>query len=89
MNGKEGFLELFEAVMSFYKQYLDNILGIWLKHPNLAVAAQIWQGFKDSSNDFHGLKWVFTEPTKSDIIFMDMSLLIQRGKITSIIDNPR
>ena len=47
--------------------------------------AIIWQEFKENVNDFHGLEWVFTEPTKSDVIFMDMSLSIEKGKITSTI----
>ena len=82
MNGEKGFLKLFEAVLSIYKHYMDDILGIWLKYPDPLADAQIWKEFKDNINDFHGLKWTFTEHTKSDVIFIDMSLSIEKGRIT-------
>ena len=71
--------------MLFYKRYLDCILAISLAHPDPATNAKLWQDFKDVIIDFHGLEWTFTEPTKTDVIFMDMSLLIERDKILSTI----
>jgi len=56
MNGEEGFLKTFETALSLYKRYLDDILGIWLKHPNPQVDAPPWLEFKDNVNDFHGLE---------------------------------
>jgi hypothetical protein len=64
---------------------LDDILSIWLAHPDPATDAKLWQDFKDEINDFHGLEWTFTERTKTDVVFMDMSLSIERDKIVSTI----
>jgi len=64
---------------------LDDILIIWLAHPDPATNAKLWQDFKDVINGFHGLEWTFTEPTKTDVIFMNMSLSIEGDKIVSTI----
>ena len=46
---------------------MNDILAIWLAHPDPATNAKLWQDFKDEINDFHGLEWTFTKPTKTDV----------------------
>jgi len=41
----KGFLKNFEDNFLFYKCYLDDILAIWLAHPDPATNAKLWQDF--------------------------------------------
>ena len=71
------------AVLAYFKCNLDNILGIWLAHPDPAENAAQWAKFQTVINDHHGLEWEFTPLSKTDVVYMDMSLSIWEGKIHS------
>ena len=77
------FVPMYQDFLLFYKRYLDDILGIWRGHPDPTINEQRWTEYKQTVNDFHGLEWEFTTPSRSGVAFMDMSLSIVNGRIES------
>ena len=39
----------------FYKHFIDNILGIWLCHPDPQENARLFKSFQDDINSWKGL----------------------------------
>ena len=78
-------LRVWKAFLKFLKRFIDDILGIWLAHPDPNENQRLWSDFKAHVNTFHGLQWKFTPLAKSGVIFMDMKLSIVGGKIQSTI----
>ena len=56
MCGDDGFLKQYEDSFLFYKRSLDDIIGIWLAHPDSAANAKLWQEFQDVINDLYRLE---------------------------------
>lgn len=77
------FLSMFISMLLFLKRYIDDILGIWLAHPDPETNERLWLKFQEVVNNFHGLEWEFTKLSKKDVIFMDMSLSIIDGRVES------
>ena len=72
----------------FYKQFIDDILGIWLPHPNPNTNAQLWEEFTTSMNNYPGLTWEFNAPTDK-VDFMDLTISIINEQIsTSLFEKP-
>ena len=82
------FLPQYQNHVIFYKQFIEDILGIWLPHPNPKINAQLWEEFTASMNNYPGLTWEFNTPTnKAD--FMDLTISITNGNIsTSLFEKP-
>ena len=76
-------LDKFASSLFLYKRYIDDVLAFWLPKSDPVENAKSLQAFRDCMNDFHGLKWTFTEPATSGIVFLDMSLSIKDGRISS------
>jgi hypothetical protein len=77
------FVPQFEEYLLFYRRYLDDIIGIWLAHPDPATNLANWNEFKATVGNFHGLEWTFTPLARSDVAFMDMSLSIENDRVES------
>lgn len=60
--------------LPYYKRFIDDIVGIWLKHPDPVEDETLWTAFKDRVND-GGLEWILTERGKR-IDFMDLTISI-------------
>ena len=82
---EEAVLDRFKDNLAFYKRYIDDIFAIWLTDSDPIRDAETWSEFKEFTDSFHGLRWDFTEPKRSNVNFMDMSLSIEGGKIVSTI----
>ena len=73
---------------SIYKRFIDDILEIWLPHPNQKINSQLWEEFTSSMNNYPGLTWEFNIPTNK-VDFMDLTISITNGNIsTSLFGKP-
>ena len=85
---ESNFLPQYQKHVVFYKRFIDNVLGIWLPHPNQKVNAQLWEEFTTSMNNYPGLTWEFNAPTNK-VDFMDLTISITNGQIsTSLFEKP-
>jgi hypothetical protein len=66
----------------FYKRFIDDVLGIWLRDPNPEVNEEMWAAFQADMNQWHGLEWTCTTPAQS-CNFMDLTITIEDGKLTT------
>ena len=82
------FLPQYQNHVVFYKRFIDDILGIWLPHPNPKINSQLWEEFTASMNNYPGLTWEFNTPTNK-VDFMDLTISITNGNIsTSLFEKP-
>jgi hypothetical protein len=63
----------------FWKQFIEDRLGLWKRHPDPATNATLWAEFKHDVNNYHGLEWIFT-PLSSSVDFMDLTITITNNK---------
>ena len=85
---KTKFLPQHRKPVIFYKQFIDNVLGIWLPHPNPKINAHLWEEFTTSMNNYHGLAWKFNAPTDK-VDLMDLTISIKNSQIsTSTFEKP-
>lgn len=63
-----------------YRRFIDDVLGIWLCHPDPVEDARLWSGFQEMINNFHGMEWEFTDRGRC-CDFMDLTIQIADGKI--------
>ena len=74
--------------VSFYKRFLDDVIGVWLTDPDPARDALLWSEFEADMNKWFGLEWVCTKPSNS-VNFMDLTITIVNGKIeTTLYEKP-
>jgi hypothetical protein len=67
--------------LSFYKRYIDDIIGIWI--PSFIHDEQRWISFQNDMNNYGSLRWEFSERTLT-VNFLDLTLQITTcGKIIS------
>eukprot|EP00978_Attheya_sp_CCMP212_P011860 scaffold29456_cov59-Attheya_sp.AAC.3 len=64
----------------FYKRYIDNIIGLWLVHPDRDTDRDSWSHYKEFMNSYHGLPWIFQEQS-NQIDFLDMTISIKDGQL--------
>ena len=82
------FLPQYQKHVVFYKRFIDDVLGIWLPHPNRNINAKLSEEFTTSMNTYPGLTWEFNEPTNK-VDFMDLTISITNGQIsTSLSEKP-
>ncbi|KAL7502729.1 hypothetical protein ACHAXN_000631 [Cyclotella atomus] len=53
------FYLVFQALLPFYKRFIDDIIGLWLCDPDPEQDERLWSEFKACVNDWHGLEWIF------------------------------
>ena len=63
-----------------YRRFIDDVIGIWLCHPDPATDDRLWAEFQTMVDDFHGLQWEFT-PRGLECDFMDLTIRIEEGRI--------
>ena len=74
------FLPQYQNHLVFYKCFNDDVLGIWLPHPNPKNNSQLWDEFTASMNNYPGLTWEFNTPTNK-VDFIDLTISITNGNI--------
>ena len=75
---EEKFLPHHAQRVIIYRQFIDDIIGIWCPNNNHEQDALEWDGFKNKMNAFTGLTWEFSERATS-IDFMDMTISINNS----------
>ena len=75
---KEKFLPCHSQHVIYYRQFIDNVIGIWCLDKNPQLDALEWDSFKNKMNKFPGLTWEFSELSTS-IDFMDMTIAINKS----------
>jgi hypothetical protein len=65
----------FKMLLLDYSQYIADVLGVWIHHPDPDTDIQNFLTFQASMNCFGKLKWEFT-PLKKGVNFMDITLQI-------------
>jgi hypothetical protein len=68
--------------VSFYKRFIDDVLGIWLCDPDPAINEEMWAAFQADMNQWYGLEWTCTTPARS-CNFMDLTISIEDGRLTT------
>ena len=68
---EKHFLPKHKKHVIFYKQFIDDVFGIWLPHPNPQNNARLWEEIKDSMNTFPRLTLEIEDP--SDKVYFHSS----------------
>ena len=71
-----------ELQLLLYKRFIDDVIGIWLVHPDPTINKQLWEQFQADMNGWHGLNWDCEEPNTT-VNFMDMTIRIVDGKLVT------
>ena len=79
---EEKFLPHHAQCVIFYRQFIDDVIGIWCLNNNHEQDALEWDDFKNKMNTFPGLTWEFSEQAKSTD-FMDMTISINNPNTIS------
>lgn len=64
----------------FYKRFIDDVLGIWLTHPDPAQDLALWTEFCADMDKWHGLRWKCETPSTS-VDFMDLTISLVDGRL--------
>ena len=64
----------------FYKRFIDDVIGIWLRDPDPVRDTELWLEFSNDMNNCHGLTWI-CEPPSRKTNFMDMTISIVNNRI--------
>eukprot|EP00957_Ditylum_brightwellii_P031167 2362053-Ditylum_brightwellii.AAC.1 len=82
MFGTHEVLMLAQFITSLllYKQYIDDICGVWVPKTDTAKEDTKWRAFKGLLNMWFGLEWeVIESNTSAD--FMDLTIFLKNGEI--------
>ena len=75
--------------VSFYKRFIDDVLGVWLCHPCPSQDRLLWNDFCNDMQQWHGLVWDCEAPSTS-VDFMDLSISIVGNRVkTTIYEKPQ
>jgi hypothetical protein len=66
----------------FYKRFIDDVLGIWLRDPSPQRDDELWQQFTEEMQQWHGLEWICEKPSLS-VNFMDLTITVSGTKLTT------
>ena len=61
--------------LHFYKRFIDDVIGIWLVHPDPVVDKQQWSSFTKHLNSYDGLVWE-VEKRALMVNYMDLKISI-------------
>jgi hypothetical protein len=86
---EEHMIPRWQDCVSFYKRFIDDVIGVWQCNPCPSTNARLWKEFQADMNGWHGLEWVFTEPSSS-VNFMDLTIsIVDDGKLeTTLFEKP-
>ena len=76
----ETFVPRWSKYLTFYRRFIDDIIGFWACDPDPDENERQWSQFKAELQLWHGLVWTCTEPSVS-CIFMDMVVSIEEQRI--------
>jgi hypothetical protein len=85
---EDTFLQPFDTNLTFYKMFIDDVLGLWTI-TNTATNAATWAAFGLQLNsEFFELEWII-QPLSTQVDFMDMTIHIEEDKIvTTLFEKP-
>ena len=66
----------------FYRRFIDDIIGIWLRNDNPNTNDTSWTNFTHDMQQWYGLEWEFSPPSTS-CNYMDLQLKLRDGTIQS------
>ncbi|KAL3786063.1 LOW QUALITY PROTEIN: hypothetical protein ACHAWO_007252 [Cyclotella atomus] len=75
-----GLLPKWSTFLHFYKRFIDDVLGVWLVHPDPEYNKKMWLEFQADMNSWFGLEWVCTDLATS-VNFMDLTITIADGHL--------
>jgi hypothetical protein len=84
-NENTAILPSFQQNLIYYKRVIGDIFGIWVNRTNNIVAQSptcAWSNFNKNLNQFGSLRWN-VEPLTTSSTFLDLSLSIKDGQITT------
>ena len=68
----------------FYKQYINNVYGIWVLSTDATNNTANWLRFQTDMQSFYGVRWTF-KPLYPTINFLDITVHIKNGVISTTI----
>jgi hypothetical protein len=82
------FLQPFDTKLTFYKRFIDDVLGLWTI-TNTATNAATWAAFGLQLNsELFELEWII-QPLSTQVDFMDTTIHIEEDKIvTTLFEKP-
>jgi hypothetical protein len=85
---EDTFLQPFDTNLTFYKKFIDDVLGLWTI-TNTATNAATWAAFGIQLNsELFELEWII-QPLSTQVDFMDMTIHIEEDKIvTTLFEKP-
>jgi hypothetical protein len=85
---EDTFLQPFDINLTFYKKFIDDVLGLWTI-TNTATNAATWAAFGLHLNsELFELEWII-QPLSTQVDFMDMTISIEEDKIvTTLFEKP-
>jgi hypothetical protein len=69
-----------QQTLFFYKRFIDDVLGIWLRDPSPQRDDELWKQFTEDMQQWHGLEWICKKPSLS-VNFMDLTITISDTKL--------
>jgi hypothetical protein len=85
---EDTFLQPFDTNLTFYKSFIDDVLGLWTI-TNTATNAATWAAFGlHLIADIFELEWII-QPLSTQVDFMDMTISIKEDKIVTTIFEKR
>ena len=70
--------------VSFYKRFINDVIGVWRVDPCPERNELLWSEFKADMNSWFGSEWTCTMPSRS-FNFMDLTISIVDGRLNTII----
>jgi hypothetical protein len=81
IHERNKLLPNFQHLVTFYKRYIDDVLGIWIPLQGLNDEAE-WQAFQDLMNAWGKLRWIVSDRS-NEVNFLDLTLTLENGHITT------
>jgi hypothetical protein len=85
---EDTFLQPFDTNLTFYKRFIDDVLGLWTI-TNTATNAATWAAFGlQLKSELFKIEWII-QPLSTQVDFMDMTINIEEDKIvTTLFEKP-
>jgi hypothetical protein len=77
---EDKILPAFRNRLKYYKRYIDDVFGIWHRHPDPIQDARLWLRFKRKLNGWHGLKWITSTPS-TQVVFLDLTITLEDTRL--------
>ena len=66
----------FNSCLSYYKRYIDNVIGLWICDSDPVVDHLNWKAFKACLSNYGKLEWDIT-PRSKYLTFLDLNITLQ------------